>query len=187
MLKVMAHELRAVIVAELAFRLPYEGEGGFGPEEADLVLKVMAHELRAVIVAELESGGNFGPEFAQVLVDGLADRLEGFEACGSLDDSDPDALGHTVVDGSEHGEMSARDRPCSHRIDAPHRVRPLVAIVPRYIFFSPGKPDIRSASCIRWRTRIFDVRTPSNRRRPRSCNALPPGMERPRSTCRSAR
>ena len=109
----------------VAFRFTHKGRRRFDAQETDLVLEVAAHELRPVVMAELETISGVGLEAAEVLVDALTDRFEGFEARGAFHGMNADALGRTVIKGGKDSDLAIIERYRRRRINAPHLVRPV--------------------------------------------------------------
>ena len=89
----------------VARRFADEGRRGLDAQETDLVLEVIAHELGAVIMSELESLGGTGLEVAEVFVDTLTDRFEGFKVRRVFHGMNTDAFGRTVIHGGEDGDL----------------------------------------------------------------------------------
>ena len=77
-------------------------------------------------MSELESLGGTGLEAAEVLVDILTDRFEGFKVRRVFHGMNTDAFGRTVIHGGEDGDLAVVERDGRRGIDAPHLVGTIV-------------------------------------------------------------
>ena len=75
-----------------------------------------------MIVAKLEPLGGTGLKPSEVVMDALAEGLQGLEAGGSLDGMNAHTLGRAMVHRGEDRHLTVLEGDCCSGIDAPHPV-----------------------------------------------------------------
>jgi len=75
-----------------------------------------------MIMPELETRRDIFDELAEVLTHSLTDRLKSFEASSTFYGMDTDALGGTVIDGSEYRHLTIGQCDGCGRVSTPHLV-----------------------------------------------------------------